>query len=574
MATVNATHRWQLPEPHSPAAAALAVELGLPVPIAQLLLARGFADGAAARLFLESPAANLRPPLALPDITAATERLVWAAKRRERILVCGDYDVDGIAGTALLVSALTKLGCPTDFFIPRRDIEGYGFPVAGVEYARSTGSTLIVTTDCGSGDAATITAARAAGIDVIITDHHEIQPGNVPPAAVAFVNPKRLDSSYPFRELAGAGVAFKVMWSLLAALKRPREELIGLIDLAGLGTICDVVPLVDENRILARLALGILGQQPRPGIRALLNRAGVRTRRLSRYHAGFIIGPRLNAAGRVGHAAQAVRLLLHDDTPATEQIAAELDTLNRLRQAIEERTLREAIAKIEAERLAAGRTIVVSGNDWHNGVIGIVASRLAERYCRPAVVVSFRDDLGRGSARSVPNFDLHAALHACGRYLISYGGHRQAAGLTTERRQLESFRDAFEQHAASYPEAAFVPHLQIDALLAPATIDAALLRALDRLEPFGPNNPLPLFASLGIEIADYPRRIGRDHLLIRIQAGPRVIDGIAWRRGNELTQLTPGLGNKIDICYTIDRSDRNGQLPRLNIVDLRSSSHS
>lgn len=554
------------------AARTLASELEVTELVAHLLVRRGFKSADDARAFLSPSAAAIHKPDLLPDIAPATQRLSAAVRARERVLVCGDYDVDGVTGTALLVLALGRLGCNVDYYLPRRDVDGYGFSHAGVEHARSIGASLIVTTDCGSADAGTVDAARASGIDVIITDHHELSAGAPPLAAVAFVNPKRPDSAYPFRELAGVGVAFKLIWSLLASLGRPREELTSLVDLVGLGTLADVVPLVGENRVIARLALGMMGSAPRPGIKALLMRAGVRAQGLTSHHAGFILGPRINAAGRIGHAARAVRLLLTEDPYEAAEISAELDKLNRSRQAIEATTLKEALATIEADGLASGRTLVVAGEDWHEGVIGIVAGRLAERYWRPTAVVALRGDHGKGSARSVSGFNIHAALADCSSHLLGYGGHRYAAGLTVERAQLPALRAALNDHAAAYPPEVFEPNLHIEAFVTPESIGAELLAEIERLEPFGPDNPVPLLASIGVEIIGYPRRIGRNHLALRVRTGTGSVEAVAWDRSHDIPNLNVGSGGSIDICYRIDRHGRGGHSGiRLNVVDLRST---
>ncbi|MEO0078523.1 MAG: DHH family phosphoesterase, partial [candidate division WOR-3 bacterium] len=312
MSSVAPTHRWHLPTENRSNLAEVAQAAGVPVLVAQLLYHRGLTTPAQINSFLDPSPAALHKPDSLPDIARATARLVTATRQRERVLVYGDYDVDGVTGTALLVSVLSRLGADVRYYLPTRTTEGYGFSRRAVEFCRQHGISLVVTNDCGSSDQDALSAAHAAGIDVIVTDHHELQAGASPTSlpVLAFINPKRPDSAYPFRELAGVGVAFKLAWSVLAALGRPRSELTSLLDLVGLGTIADVVPLVDENRIIARLGLAGLRRSCRPGIRALIETARLKGTNIASHEVGFMLAPRINAAGRVGRAEQAVRLLL------------------------------------------------------------------------------------------------------------------------------------------------------------------------------------------------------------------------------------------------------------------------
>jgi single-stranded-DNA-specific exonuclease len=595
---------------------ALCRELQLPELAVDLLLRRGYSTADDIRSFLDPSPGRLRKPDLLPDIVPATERIIAAINRHERILIYGDYDVDGVTGTVLLVSTLSKLGADVLYYLPHREAEGYGFSTKGFEYAAENSARLIVTNDCGSNDLVTLAAAREAGIDVIVTDHHEIanrrvqspESGNQnaacrtpKPAAnlqsempLALVNPKRTDSLYPFRELAGVGVAFKLAWSVLSALHRPKEELIALLDLVGLGTIADIVPLVDENRILARIGLSAIRRSPRPGLQALLKVAGIADRPLTGYNVGFMLGPRINAAGRVGHAELAVRLLLTRDESEAARLAAELDSLNRARQTLEERILTQATALIETGKLAKRRAMVVAAEGWHEGVIGIVAAKLVDRFARPCIVVALKDDRGKGSGRSVTGFNLHAALTACSEHLIAFGGHKYAAGLSLARERLLGFSSALADYADSLPEEVFEPTLHIDAVAPIDRIDEALLNALEKFEPFGPDNSEPLFASLGAEVVGYPRKVGRNHLKLSLRAGKRVLEAIAWGRSAEILNLggdrtqSSSIGTvsqadgkvksgastsaKLDICYSVSRHTWNGRTStQLTLRDFRTA---
>ena len=591
MPAVKPTHRWRLPAPPAGDVGALSHELELPELAVDLLLRRGYSTADDIRAFLDPSPAGLRKPDTLPDITRATERVIAAIVRRERILVYGDYDVDGVTGTVLLVSVLGRLGADVLYYLPHREAEGYGFSAQGLEFAVAREAKLIVTNDCGSSDFETLAAAASAGIDVIVTDHHELagtkDKGQTTkderrlPQALAVVNPKRQDSEYPFRELAGVGVAFKLAWSVLSSLNRPKEELIALLDLVGLGTIADVVPLVDENRILARIGLNAIRRSSRPGLQALLRVAGIADRPLTGYSIGFMLAPRLNAAGRVGHAELAARLLLTQDESEAATLAAELDGLNRSRQSLEEKIVTQATRLVEAGGLADRRTIVVAAEGWHEGVIGIVAAKLVDRYSRPCIVVALKDDRGKGSGRSVTGFNLHAALSACSGHLLAFGGHKYAAGLSLTRENLPGFSSALAEYADGLPEEVFEPTLHIDAVAPIEQIDDAFVTALEKFEPFGPDNAAPLFASLGIEVVGYPRKVGKNHLKLAVRAGERTLEAIAWGRSAEIVNLPAGgelslhgdcPQSLIDICYTVGRRTWNGRTStQLTLRDFRTS---
>jgi single-stranded-DNA-specific exonuclease len=612
---VKPTHRWRLPVPPAAETSALSRELELPELAVDLLLRRGYSTADDIRAFLDPSPGRLRKPDLLPDIVPATERIINAINLHERILVYGDYDVDGVTGTVLLVSVLGRLGADVIYYLPHREAEGYGFSAQGLQYAVANGARLIVTNDCGSNDHDTLAAAKDAGVDVIVTDHHEIADRRIQspesraqssecltaePAAnlqsaisnlksampLALVNPKRADSKYPFRELAGVGVAFKLAWSVLSALNRPREELIALLDLVGLGTIADIVPLTDENRVLARIGLNAIRRSPRAGMQALLAVAGIAGKPLTGYSIGFMLAPRLNAAGRVGHAELAARLLLTEDEAEAATLAAELDSLNRSRQSLEQRILEQATALVENGRLADRRAIVVAGEGWHQGVIGIVAAKLVDRFSRPCIVIALKDDKGKGSGRSVNGFNLHTALAACSGHLITFGGHKYAAGLSVTRESLPGFSSALAEYADGFPEDIFEPTLHIDAVAPIERVDDAFVAALEKFEPFGPDNAAPLFASLGLEVVGLPQIVGknRNHLKLRIRAGERTLDAMAWGRSSEILNIgtsssisasalaSSSTSAKLDICYTVGRNTYGGRTTtQLTLRDFRTA---
>lgn len=570
MPLIQPSRRWNLPGPTPVEAATLARLLGLPATAGQLLHTRGMTNPEAVEAFLNPSPARLHKPDSLPDIGPATDRVIAAIKRNEVICVHGDYDVDGVTATVLLVSCLAKLGARVEYYIPHREAEGFGLAPNSLEFCRDLGASLLVTVDCGSTDHEVTRAAMAAGIDVVITDHHECPPEL--PEALAVVNPKRADSAYPFRELAGVGVAFKLAWSVLSALGRDRTELTGLLDLVGLGTIADVVPLLEENRVLARLGLTAIRNTVRPGLKALLVRAGIAGRPLVERDVSFGLAPRLNAAGRVDHARTGVRLLLTDDPAEAEGLAERLEDNNRERRRLETGVQRAAIARAEADGIDGRRVLVVAGADWPAGVLGLVASRLAERYYRPAIVIGMTDGNGKGSGRSIPGFDLYAAMAACADCLKGFGGHRQAGGLTIVAEQVSSFDEVINRYAAGLPDELFQPRLDVDAVVPPDELTPDLIEFIRRLEPFGSGNQRPVFAGLGLEVAGTPRRVGKEgnHLKFQLRSGGRTIPAIAWNRSADLPGLEPGRPGTLDICFTVDSRPAPGHETGLIVKDLRT----
>jgi single-stranded-DNA-specific exonuclease len=557
------------PDPPAEQASSLAEQAGIPQVAAALMLQRGYRTADEVREFLEPSPARLNKPDTLPDIGPATDRILAAIDQGERVCVYGDYDVDGVCGTALLTIVLRGLGADVIYYLPHRQSEGYGLSMHGIEHCRQQKVSLLVTNDCGSTDHAEVDAARLAGIDVVITDHHE--PPAELPSALAVVNPKRPDSEYPFTELAGVGVAFKLAWSLLSRRGRPRQELTDLLDLVGLGTIADVVPLVEENRILARFGLEAIRTSSRPGLRALLDRCGIAGRPLRSYDVGYILGPRLNAAGRVSHALDAAHLLLSDDEAESVRLATELDRLNRERQVLEEKTMAQAVQLIEPAGLHKQRVVVVARPGWNEGVVGIVAARLVERYHRPCFVIAMGRDKGKGSGRSISGFDLYAGLEKCAGHLLGFGGHKYAAGLTVSRDEVDFFRSAINSAAADVPEDIFQRTLDIDIVTDLDAVDPDLVDLLNSLEPFGQGNSRPVFASLGVEVVGYPRRFGKDHLKFNVRAGVETLEAVAWRRSHDLPDMQPDCPAALDICYTVERNSFRGRTgTRLNIRDMRT----
>ncbi len=572
MSAIFPNHQWQLPITEEERIQELVRTTNLPPIIIQLLYHRGCRTAEECREFINPSAARLHRPDTLPDINLATERIISAIKTQEAILVYGDYDVDGICGAAILVSTLKKLGGVVTYYLPHRQNEGYGISRAGIEHAIKHGIRLIITTDCGSADIENLKLARDAGIDVIVTDHHEPNTTSLP--ALAFVNPKRQDSDYPFRELSGAGVAFKLAWQLLASLKSPKEELIALLDLVGMATIADVVPLVGENRIIARLGLLALSKTTRPGIKALLATSRLYSRKLSARDIAFVVAPRINAAGRVSHAQLALELLLTEDDDTALNLAYQLEEFNRVRQRLEDSIFTEARRFIIDGAKHEQRVLVLARPGWNEGVIGIVASKLTEEFWRPCILISLNAEIGKGSGRSISGFNLYEALEKTKDHLISFGGHCYAAGIKIKRDLIPLFENAINQYASLLPESVFQPTLKIDAIANLDDITPELLQHLAQLQPFGPDNPEPVFASTGLEIVGYPQRIGRnkDHLKFKVRSGNTVVSVIAWNRSRDILNLRIGQPGYLDICYTLANGTFNcNNRVQLKLLDLRTA---
>jgi single-stranded-DNA-specific exonuclease len=519
---------WQLHPHHAPEPAlALADALGAPAAVGHVLHHRGITDPDVARRFLLPSLDDLLDPAPLLDLAPAVARLRSAIAAGEPIRVHGDYDVDGVTATFLIVSVLRDLGARVDHRIPHRTRDGYGLSVAAVEQAASDGCRVIVTVDCGITALEAAARARALDIDLIITDHHE--PAARLPHAFAILNPRRPGCPYPFKSLAGVGVAFKLAHALLeghGGLARAAA----FLDVVALGTIADVVPLVGENRTLAWLGLERLQGARRPGLEALVDCTGLAGRRVTDTHIAFVLAPRLNAAGRVGHADQALGLLFARDVPEGRAFADTLEEENTRRRELDERVLREAAERVTTELAwPACRSIVLWSEHWHPGVLGIVASRLVERFHRPAVLIGLDGATGRGSGRSAGGLDLNGVLDACGDLLESWGGHAFAAGLSVRRERLGELRQRFEQLVAERLALDdCVPRVSVDADLPLDAVDLRLVEWLERVAPHGLGNPAPVFrARVHVDVAQWVGD-GR-HLRLAVSDATGAAEAIGFR---------------------------------------------
>ena len=560
--------RWTAAPPHDAAAArALADALALPLPLGRLLVARGLGDAAQAMRFLRPQMEQLHDPTLLKDLPRAVERLADAIRSHETILVHGDYDVDGICSTTLMTRAMRALGGTVVPFIPDRRTDGYDLGPAGVAAARAAGATVVLTCDCGTTALASADELREAGIDLIITDHH--LPGGPLPSAFAVVNPRRPDDESPDKDLAAVGVAFKLALELTRALGGNENVVLNMLDLVALATVADVAPLRGENRVFVRRGLALLGDSKCAGIRALVRSAGLEGKEITAGRVGFILAPRLNALGRLDRAIRGVELLLTERDDEALGLARNCEELNRGRQELDRKILDDAMRRVE--RLDLDRTfgIVLADESWHPGVIGIVASRVVEQTSRPTFLIALQDGLGRGSGRSIPAFDLHAALAECGGLLVKHGGHRAAAGLTVEAGRVDAFATKFNEVALARLEPGDLVrelHVDLELPLAEATED--LEKLLRHMEPFGVGNPGPLFVAQGVRLMSNATKIGTNGVKFAVETPQGALDAVGWGLSERSGELRAGA--TVDIAYKLERNEFRGRSTlQLGLVDFR-----
>lgn len=549
----------------------LSDQLGLPPTVVAVLRNRGVGDLEQAQEFLSPPPQGLHDPFLLPDMAAAVERVELALQRGEPVLVHGDYDADGVTSAALLVRALSKLGLDVHYFIPHRFHDHYGVSERAVAMAGKRGLGLLISVDCGVSDHEVIAGARSAGIDVIVIDHH--QPGPDLPDEALVVNPKRADARYPFEELSAVGLAYKFVVALSGRRGVPERMVArAFLDLVAVGTIADVAPLVGENRALCAAGLRLLPSTRKAGLRALLNICQVNGA-LGAGDVAFRLAPRLNAVGRMGDATEALELLLTDDEEEALRLALKLEGHNRQRQGEQERIYQQARRQAE-QLLAEGDcpALVLSGEEWHLGVVGIVASKILEEYCRPAVVICETDELCRGSGRSLPGFDMAQAFAACSDLVERAGGHALAGGLTLTREAIPAVRERLCELAAQVlAPTDLLPHLDLDCEVLPEELTPDLVRALAGLEPCGQDNPPPQFLTRALEVLSV-RQVGKEgsHLKLTVGAGRCAFDAIGFGMAAACAWVEPGA--EVDLAYTPEFNEFNGNVGlQLRLIGVREA---
>jgi single-stranded-DNA-specific exonuclease len=566
--------RWELQPCDEAASATLASALGVSPIVARLLCQRGLGDAEQAARFLNPSLDHLHDPTALTDMSVAVDRILAAIARRERVAVHGDYDVDGVTSTVILRRALELLGADVMHFIPERLRDGYGLQPAAVDRLHADGVGVIVSVDCGIRGADAARRARELGIDLIVTDHHE--PDAELPPALAVINPKRHDCRYPDKYLAGVGVALKLVQALCRRTGR-EGWLPGFIKIAAIGTLADVVPLVGENRVIAKLGLEMLTRGPhRIGLRALLDISGLTGKTIDSYHISFLLAPRVNAAGRMSTPDIATRLLLASDEAMADEVrrlAMQLDSENVRRQEEEAEMLAAAKKVVTTDPDVGARSVlVVAGDGWHRGVIGIVASKLVDAFHRPAIVLSVEGDVAHGSCRSIPSFDMLAALERCAAVLLRFGGHKQAAGLSLDAARIREFRAAVNAVADETlgPED-LMPRLRVDADLTFRAITGEVAAGVASLAPFGAGNPRPVFAARRVSIIDGPRKIKERHLKMALRQEGRIFRAIAWRAAERHDFLTEHKA-ALDVAFSLEQNQYNGETyTELTVADLKKS---
>lgn len=572
MTTTPLSRRWRPapPPPDGDLVAGLARELRLPEPLCALLACRGHGDPSAAKAFLRPSLDDLHDPGSLLDLAPALDRIRFAIDHGECILVHGDYDVDGICAAALYTRLLRRLGARVAPFVPHRMRDGYDLGPSGIRRAVSADARLILTADCGIVANEAVREARKAGIDVVVTDHHT--PGAELPEAEAVVNPQREGCRYPNKALSGTGVAFKVMQALAASRGVAAEEVHYHLDLVALATVADVMPLTGENRVMTRFGLRVLAGTRNPGLRALVQSAGLADRPLTAGHLSHALAPRLNAVGRLEDAGTGLRLLLAE-AAETAALAGELEKTNARRQAVDRQILDEALALLDdGYDGARDRAVVLAAPGWHPGVIGIVASRVVERVHRPALLIAIPEGEGvaRGSARSIPGFHLLDAIRACGAHLERFGGHAAAAGFDIRADRIDGFREAFAARAREVLPEEPTPELRVDLELPLAAATPDLARYLAHAGPFGVGNPTPVFVARGVRVRE-PKPVGADgrHLRLTLVDGDAALPAIAFRMAETHGEVARP-GARVDAAFHLQEDTWRGRRRiQARLVDLR-----
>ncbi len=554
----------------------LSAEANIPVPVATLLVQRGIKSQKEADNFFNPVLSGLYDPFLMLNMHQAVERLSSAVERKERILIYGDYDVDGTTSVALLYSFLNRFHANIDYYIPDRYSEGYGVSIKGIDYAANTSCKLLITLDCGIKAVEKVKYAREKGIDVIICDHH--LPGDIIPDAVAVLDPKQSNCPYPFKELSGCGVGFKLIHAYSIIHSIPFEEIIPWLDLVVVSIASDIVPIIDENRILAYFGLKQLNEAPRIGLKEIIREAEV-SRTLLIEDIVFKIGPRINAAGRMESGKRAVDLLLSEDQRLAAEISKEINICNTERRSIDRSITTSAMRMIsdaEGSKDSSLSTTVLFNPEWHKGVIGIVASRLIETYYRPTVILTESNGMATGSARSVPGYDLYQAIESCSDLLENFGGHMFAAGLTMRRENIPAFIDRFEAFVSStITEEQKIPRVVVDAELLFEEIDDSLYYSINKFQPFGPENMAPVFMSTGVYDKGSGRMVGNsgEHLKLDLFQGDNMmftLSAIAFGQANHYEYIKSG--KPFDICYSLEMNEFRGRKNlQLNIKDIRPS---
>jgi len=519
------------------------------------------------RLFLEPTRNDFHNPFLMTDMEKAVQRILQAIEKQEKVTIYGDYDVDGITSITVLKSFLQDRGLEVESYIPNRLEEGYGLNKQAIGKIKEEGCQLMITVDCGISAIEEINYANSLGIQTIITDHHE--PGNELPHALAVIDNKRKDSNYPFRELAGVGVVFKLIQAIGMKLELKEEEYLKYLDIVCVGTISDIVPLVNENRVIAKLGLMLIRQTKNIGLRSIIQSSGYS--KIDSNSISFGIAPRINACGRMGKAEEALELLLSKNYNRVSELTQKLNEHNRIRQETEKNIFENAVKQIEQEHLKDKNAIIVGGENWHHGVIGIVSSKITEMYFKPSILLSFEEDgTGKGSGRSIPGFDLHDALMQCTNTIEKFGGHSMAVGITIKKDKFAEFKQQFETIATNAHIDEIMPVIQVDSKIDVKDINQEMVESLKQLEPFGEGNRMPVFAFRNLKIDSIRALSEGKHLKLTLKDNNTIINGIGFNLGQLAEEYR--IGDKIDVVGVLEINSFNGtDSLQINIKDLMRS---
>lgn len=558
--------KWEFYNPNEKKVKEISEKFNVSELLATVLLNRNIIKDEDVKLFLNPTRKDFHDPYLMPDMEKAVNRIITAIDKKEKTIIYGDYDVDGITSITVLSKFLKERNLNVGAYIPNRLEEGYGLNKKAIKKIADEGYKLIITVDCGISGTEEIDYAYSLGMEVIITDHHE--PLEVLPKALAVIDCKRKDNKYPFNSLAGVGVAFKLIQAIGIRLDLEEKEYLKFLDIVCIGTISDIVPLVDENRVIAKLGLKLVENTRSPGVKALLNAAAYKE--VNSNTVSFGIAPRINACGRMGHERDALDLFLTENIVEANRITEKLNNYNRERQEIEKRIFDEAILKITSEHLMNNNAIVIGSENWHHGVIGIVASKITELYFKPSILICFEGEEGKGSGRSIPGFDLHAALCSTSDYLEKYGGHEMAVGLSLKKSNFEKFRQKFEQIARDNHTEDLVSVIKIDKEINLKDINLENVKQLKLLEPFGEANKTPIFIYKNLKIDSIRALSEGKHLKLTLKDGNTIINAIGFNMGEYSEEFL--IGDKIDVIGLLEINTFNGvENVQINMKDLRKS---
>jgi len=559
--------KWQIYQTNEEQIEELKSKYGLNELLATILSNRNITEEEQIRLFLNPTRNDFYDPYLITDMEIAVERIITAIENKEKVTIYGDYDVDGITSITVLKSFLKEIGLETSVYIPNRLDEGYGLNKNAIDKIAKDGCNLMITVDCGISGIEEIEYANSLGIETIVTDHHE--PGNELPNAVAVIDNKRKDSKYPFRELAGVGVVFKLTQGLAKRLNLKEEAYLKYLDIVCVGTISDIVPLVDENRVIAKLGLMLVKQTKNIGLRSIINSSGYT--KIDSNTISFGVAPRINACGRMGKAKEALNLLLSTDIYEVNELTQKLNDHNKERQETEKAIFENAVEKIEKENLDQNKAIILGGENWHHGVIGIVSSKITDMYFKPSILLSFEEDgIGKGSGRSIPGFDLHEALMQCLDTIEKFGGHSMAVGITIRKDKLEEFRKEFEEIAEKNEIDKIIPIINIDAKISLNEIDKEMVESIKQLEPFGEANKMPIFAFKNLKIDSIRALSGGKHLKLTLKNNNNIINAIGFNIGHLAEEYL--IGDKVDVAGVLEINTFGGvDNLQINIKDIMKS---